>query len=164
MFTLVCHSMSPAKLNQIPEDFTQPVFKLRDPSTLRVKKSAKDMSFDKVVRLFGITCAFLPIAFAITWKNPVYLLQLAYLPFALLISPIVFSFSPVNRRISNVMHFMPVLILLIPIAIIHHVVPSPAWYIWVIPLQVILSWCASPKRVIARVKRRDLQEFSRFTG
>jgi hypothetical protein len=164
MFTLVCHSMSPAKLNQIPEDFTQPVFKLRDPSTLRMKKSAKDMSFDTVVRLFGMTCVFLPIAFTIAWKNPAYLLQLAYLPFALLISPIVFNFSPVNRWMSNVIHFMPVLILLIPIAFIHHIVPSPSWYIAVVPLQLILSWFTSPKRWLAKIKRREWQEFSRFTG
>ena len=154
--------MSPAKLNQIPEDFTQPVFKPRDSSTLRMKQSAKDMSVDIVVRLFGITCVFLPIAFAITWKNPAYLLQLAYLPFVLLISPIVFSFSPVNRRISNLMHFMPVLILLIPIALIHRIVPSPSWYIGFVSLQLILPWFT--KRGPAMIKRREWQEFSRITG
>jgi hypothetical protein len=153
--------MSPAKPHQIAEDFTQPVFNLRDPQALRMKQSARDMSYDNVVRLFGITCVFLPIVFAIAWRNPAYLLQLAYLPFALLISPIVFSFSPVNRRMSNAMHFMPVLILLIPIALIHRLVPSPSWYIFVVPLQLILSWCT--KRELPGMKRREWQGFSRVT-
>jgi hypothetical protein len=120
------------------EDFTQPVSRLRDPRTLGTKQFARDMNYDTLVALFWISCIVCPIVFAIAWKNPAHLLQIAYLPLSLLIAPILCNFSPMSLWLSNVAYFMPVVILLLPVALINRLAPAPSWYIAVVPLQLVL--------------------------
>jgi len=144
------------------EDFTQPISRLRDPKTLRTKQFARDMSYDTLVTVFWISCIVCPIVFAIAWRSPAHLLQIAYLPLALLIAPILFSFSSRSLRFSNVVSFIPVVIFLLPVALIHRLVPTPSWYILVVPFQLVLFWYV--RRHLPKVKQQEWEEFSRNTG
>jgi|LakMenEpi08Jun12_1017391.scaffolds.fasta_scaffold01954_2 hypothetical protein len=144
------------------EHYMQPLSSLKEPKTLSLKQFARDMTLDSLVTLFWICCIVCPIVFAIAWRNSAHLLQLAYLPLAFIIAPIVFNFSPVGLRLSNVVHFMPVLILLMPVALICRLVPVPSWYIGVVPLQLIFFWYT--QRRLPRLKQKEWKEFSRNTG
>ncbi len=58
--------------------------------------------------------------------------------------------------------FIPIAIFLLPVALIHRLVPSPSWYIVVVPLQLILFWYV--QRHLPKVKQQEWEEFSRNTG
>ncbi len=144
------------------EDFTQPVSRLKDPRTLRTKQFARDMNLDSLSMLFWISCIICPIVFAVAWRNPAHLLQIAYLPLAFLVAPIVFNFSPMGLWLSNVAYFIPALFLLIPVALIYRLVSTPSWYIVVVPAQLALFWYV--RRHLPKVKQHEWEEFSRNTG
>lgn len=153
---------APSQTNRMAEDFTQPVSRLKDPRTLRTKQFARDINLDSLVTLFWISCIVCPIVFAITWRNPAHLLQIAYLPLAFLIAPIIFNFSPMRLWLSNVAYFIPALFLLLPVALIQRLVPTPSWYIIVVPFQLVLFWYV--QRHLPKVKQQEWEEFSRSTG
>lgn len=140
----------------------QPVSSLKEPKTLRMKQFVRDMNLNSLATLFWISCIVSPIVFAVVWRNPAHLLQIAYLPLAFIIAPIVFNFSPAGLWFSNVAYFIPILILLAPIALIYRLVPRPSWYIGVVPLQLIMFWYV--QRHLPRLKRKEWGEFSRNTG
>lgn len=122
---------------------------------LCTKQFTREMNLDSLSALYWISCIVSPIVFAIAWRNPWHLLQVAYLPLAFIIATIVFNFSPAPMSLS-------VLILLVPITWIYRLIPHPSWYIGVIPLQLILFWYV--QRYLPRLKQQEWVEFSQNTG
>jgi hypothetical protein len=138
------------------------ISRLKDPKELLTKQFLRDMGYDTLINVFWVSCIICPIVFAIAWKNPAHLLQIAYLPLGFYIAPILFNFSPLNIWYLNLSYLRPAIILMLFVVLIFWIVPTPYWYIGVVGLQLRVFWFV--RRRLPRVKQQEWEEFARNTG
>jgi hypothetical protein len=138
------------------------IFRLKDPKELQKKQFLRDMGIDSTINVFWVSCIICPIVFAIAWMNPAHLLQIAYFPLGFFIAPIVFNYKPLGNWYLNLLYFRPAVSLLLFVALIFKIVPTPYWYIGVVGLQLCVFWYV--RRRLPMIKLQEWQEFSRNTG
>lgn len=139
----------------MPENYLQPVAKLTDPKHLRTKQFMRKMNADSLILMAWIFSIIAPIVFSFLYKNPVHLLQIAYLPLSFFIGPIIY-----NPIVPPTAIFGIILIALI--GLINHLAPDPNWFILIVPAQIWIFWYAT--RHLPSLHSREWNEFIQNTG
>jgi len=135
-----------------------PIEKLTDPKKLRAMQFARKMNWDSVIMLFWLAAIVCPVVFAFQWHSIAQILKLCHIPLSVMAAGVLFNFRPLPLWFSNIVYFVPFAIVLAPVAILSVLLPEPAWFQVVIPIQFAIYW-----KVNRDIPWKVKEEWRRFT-
>lgn len=149
-------------LTKMAENYLSPVSDIKNPQILRTKQFVRKMNWDSLTTLTWIAGVIMPIIFAFSYSSFFQLLKVLYIPLAIMVAASIFNYRSVGLWISNLLYFVPSLIIIGIIEGINSLSPSPWWYRAMVLLQIWIFW--KTQREIPKLEKQEWAIFKSLTG